>query len=86
VTLAAQEKLSIEVTSNLLGGNYIRLDGNPSTDQRNAIGLDRADKKASDTLRVLAQKTAEGGFKQYQGKLRVMLNRISRQHRPSSTQ
>ena len=77
LTLAAQEKLSIEVTSNLLGGNYIRLDANPSTDQRKAIALDRTNKKASDTLRVLAQKTAEEGFKQHQGKLRVMLNVVS---------
>ncbi len=85
LTLAAQEKLSIDVTWNLLGGNYIRLDANPSTDQLRAIGLDRTDKKASDTLKVLARKTAEEGFKQHQGKLRVMLNRTSKQHRASST-
>jgi len=85
LTLAAQEKLSIEVTSKLLGESYIRLDANPSPDQLKAIGLDRTDKRASDTLKVLAQTTAEEGFKQYQGKLRVMLNRTSKQYRPAST-
>lgn len=77
LTLAAQEKLSTELTANLLGGNYIRLDAEPSAEQLKALGLDRTDKRACDTLKALAQKTAEEGLKQHQGRLRVMLNRTA---------
>jgi len=78
LTLSAQEKLSIDLTRNLLGENYIRLDAEPSPDQLKALGLDRTDKTASDTLKALARKTVENGFKQHQGRLRVMLNRTSK--------
>ena len=78
LTLATQEKLSVQVTSELLGGNYIRLDASPSAEQMKAIGLDRTDKKASDTLKILAQNTVEQGFAQHQAKLREMLNRTSK--------
>ncbi len=78
LTLAAQEKLSISLTANFLGQNYIRLDANPSQDQQKAIGLDRTDQEATDTLKALARKTAEDGLKQHQAKLRAMLNRTAK--------
>ena len=84
LTLNAQEKLSIEVTANLLDKNYIRLDANPSAKQLKAIGLDKTGKKASDTLVVLAQNTVAEGFARHKGKLQTMLNRTASRHRPST--
>ena len=81
LTLAAQEKLSIKLTENFLGQNYIRLDARPSPEQQKAIGLDRTDQKATDTLKILARQTADEGLTKHQAKLRAMLNRTSRQYR-----
>jgi hypothetical protein len=81
LTLASQEKLSIDLTAKFLGPNYIRLDANPSADQQKAIGLDRTDQKATDILKILAQQTADEGLTKHQAKLRAMLNRTSRQYR-----
>jgi uncharacterized protein len=81
LTLAAQEKLSIELTSKFLGENYIRLDANPSAEQQKAIGLDRTDTAATDTLKALARQTAEEGLKKHQAQLREMLNRTSQLYR-----
>jgi len=81
LTLAAQEKLSVNLASTLLDENYVRLDANPSSAQMKAIGLDRIDLKASDTLKNLAQKTVEEAFDRDQVKLRGMLNRTSKHYR-----
>ena len=81
LTLAAQEKLSVNLASTLLDENYVRLDANPSSAQMKAIGLDRIDVKASDTLKNLAQKTVEEAFDRDQVKLRGMLNRTSKHYR-----
>ena len=54
VTLAAQEKLSIEQTELLLQNRYLRFDVKPASRQEEVLDLDKADKVATDTLKLLA--------------------------------
>jgi patatin-like phospholipase/acyl hydrolase len=54
VTIKAQEALSINLASEVLGNRYIRIDAEPSTKQSSAIGLDITSQQATDTLLQMA--------------------------------
>ena len=56
LTLSAQEALSVNMMQTLLGDRYLRIDAQASEAEQNVLGLDRADKKATQTLEDLADR------------------------------
>jgi predicted patatin/cPLA2 family phospholipase len=60
LVLTAQQSLAVEQSRLVLGDdNYLRIDAIASSDQMAAIALDKAGKRATDTLRSLANATVD---------------------------
>lgn len=55
LVMQSQERLAVEQCRALLGGRYHRIDRQPLGDQGKVLGLDRADRRAADTLLLLAE-------------------------------
>jgi patatin-like phospholipase/acyl hydrolase len=55
VTTAAQESLSIQLATEVLGDHHIRINATPTPDQQRVIGLDITNEVATDTLLELAE-------------------------------
>jgi predicted acylesterase/phospholipase RssA len=75
LTLDAQEKLSVQAVQDLLRDRYVRLDADPSQEERQSIGLDVTDEVASKTLRLMADRTWAVGFERNEATFRDILNR-----------
>ena len=59
LTLEAQQALARELVEEMLGDRYLKIDAKQSHEQSKVVGLDKASKKASNTLEVLVE-TAMG--------------------------
>jgi uncharacterized protein len=77
LTMAAQERLAVQTAKSLLGPRHIRLDGDASSDEQRALGLDKTDPQASAVLEALASRI----FSDLNGSERQLLGDIFR-HRP----
>lgn len=59
LTLDAQEQLAVEMMATLLGDRYLRIDADPSAEERRLLGLDKANEAATRTLEDLAMRALE---------------------------
>ncbi|MEE3622991.1 CBASS cGAMP-activated phospholipase [Nitrospirillum sp. BR 11752] len=59
ITMRAQERLSIELTSQFLLDRHIRIDNEPSQQQRKKIGMDKTGEFATSTLESLANESLQ---------------------------
>ncbi len=75
LTLDAQEKLSVQSAQDLLRERYVRLDAEPSPDERKLTGLDVTGVVASKTLRLMANRTWDSEFVRHEALFRDILNR-----------
>lgn len=75
LTLDAQEKLSVQAAQDLLRDRYVRLDADPSQEERESIGLDVTGVVASKTLRMMADRTWNIEFERHEATFRDILNR-----------
>jgi predicted acylesterase/phospholipase RssA len=75
LTLDAQESLSIRAVSDLLRDRYIRLDIQPSAEERSKIGLDVTGLVAAETLKLMAKRTWNEIYAPNQARFRDILSR-----------
>lgn len=75
LTLDAQERLSVNSAQQLLRDRYVRLDANPSPEERKTIGLDVTGDVASKTLRLMADRTWDAEYQKREATFREILNR-----------
>lgn len=61
-TMAAQEALATDLARMLLGERYLRLDREPAPEQARKLGLDSTSRKATSTLRTLADATVDAAY------------------------
>lgn len=58
VTISAQQQIVEQIVQHRLGGMYVRIDAEPSSEQSKDLGLDVATTAAADTLEALGKKRA----------------------------
>lgn len=75
LTLDAQETLSVSSVSGLLKDRYIRLDIQPSPEERRKTGLDVTGTVAAETLKLMARRTWNLQFPPNEARFRDILNR-----------
>jgi hypothetical protein len=75
LTLDAQESLSIRSIPELLRDRYIRLDIQPSAEERSKIGLDVTGLVAAETLKLMARRTWNEIYPPNQARFRDILSR-----------
>jgi uncharacterized protein len=75
LTLDAQEALSIDMNTDLLRDRYLRLDIQPSLEERKTIGLDVTGTVAAETLKLMARRTWNDKFPPNEARFRDILSR-----------